>query len=105
MDAAPLPAPDWHALRGQFPTTRRWAFFDHAAVAPPSGPARDALIEWANDVAENGGMAEPRWLTRLNQVRAAAAKLLNADPLDLAFIKNTSEGVGIVAEGFPWKMG
>ena len=31
---------DWNALRAEFPVTRRWAFFDHAAVAPLSGPAQ-----------------------------------------------------------------
>src|SRR5262249_9660170 len=28
-----------------------------------------------------------------------------ADPLDIAFVKNTSEGIGIAAEGFPWQVG
>jgi hypothetical protein len=25
---------NWQSLRDEFPVTRRWAFFDHAAVAP-----------------------------------------------------------------------
>lgn len=96
---------DWHRLRDDFPVTRRWAFFDHAAVAPLSGPARQALRDWADDIAENGLVHEPRWLARLAEVRGLAGKLLNCDPLDIAFVKNTSEGIGIVAEGFPWRSG
>jgi selenocysteine lyase/cysteine desulfurase len=96
---------DWTSLREQFPVTRRWAYFDHAAVAPLSGPAQQALVEWAADMADNGDVHEPSWFRRVNEVRELAARLLNADPLDIAFIKNTSEGIGIVAEGFPWQRG
>jgi len=96
---------DWTSLREQFPVTRRWAFFDHAAVAPLSGPAQRAVIEWAADMADNGDVHEPLWFRRVNEVRGLAGRLLNADALDVAFVKNTSEGVGIVAEGFPWRPG
>jgi selenocysteine lyase/cysteine desulfurase len=96
---------DWIALRSELPVTRRWAFFDHAAVAPLTGRARAALIEWAADMADNGDVNEPRWVRRVEEVRQLAGRLLNADPLDIAFVKNTSEGIGIVAEGLPWKPG
>jgi cysteine desulfurase/selenocysteine lyase len=96
---------DWTSLREQFPVTRRWAYFDHAAVAPLSAPAQRALVEWAADMTENGVIHDPLWFRRVNEVRGLAGRLLNADPLDIAFIKNTSEGIGIVAEGFPWQPG
>src|SRR5262245_55751986 len=96
---------DWFALRDEMPVTRRWAFLDHAAVAPLSGRARRAMGEWAGDLAEHGVANEPRWLRRVEEVRGLAARLLNSDPLDVAFVKNTSEGIGIVAEGFPWRPG
>ncbi|HXG08957.1 MAG TPA: aminotransferase class V-fold PLP-dependent enzyme [Gemmataceae bacterium] len=96
---------DWNALRSEFPVTRRWAFFDHAAVAPLSGRAQQAMTEWAADLAEHGGVREKHWSQRVEEVRRLAGRLINADPLDIAFIKNTSEGIGIVAEGFPWQPG
>jgi selenocysteine lyase/cysteine desulfurase len=96
---------DWFGLREQFPVTRKWAFFDHAAVAPLSWPARRAMHEWADDLAENGDADHRRWVIRVEEVRRLAGRLLNADPLDIAFVKNTSEGIGIVAEGFPWRPG
>jgi selenocysteine lyase/cysteine desulfurase len=92
-------------LRDEFPVTRRWAFLDHAAVAPPPERARKELCDWITDKAENGVMSESRWLKQLEEVRRLFGQLLNADPLEIAFIKNTSEGVGFVAEGFPWKPG
>jgi selenocysteine lyase/cysteine desulfurase len=96
---------DWSALRAEFPVTRRWTFLDHAAVAPLSGRAQQAMLEWAADMADNGDVNEKRWMQRIEDVRGLAARLLHADPLDIAFIKNTSEGIGIVAEGFPWQPG
>src|SRR5216683_3888480 len=96
---------DWTALRHEFPVTRHWAFFDHAAVAPISGRAQQALADWATDMAENGDVHEPQWVQRVETVRRLAGQLLHVDPLDIAFVKNTSEGIGIVAEGFPWKPG
>jgi cysteine desulfurase/selenocysteine lyase len=96
---------DWSALRTEFPVTHRWAFFDHAAVAPLTLRAQQAMSEWAADLAENGLVNERRWLERVETIRRHAARLLNADPLDIAFVKNTSEGIGIVAEGFPWQAG
>jgi selenocysteine lyase/cysteine desulfurase len=96
---------DWTSLREQFPVTRRWAYFDHAAVAPLSAPAQRAAVEWATDMADNGEVREPLWFRRVNEVRGLVGRLLNADPLDVAFVKNTSEGVGIIAEGFPWRPG
>jgi len=91
--------------RIHFPVTRRWAFLDHAAVAPLPAPAVAALAEYATSLAQNGIAAVARWVARVREVRALAARLLNADPAHVAFIKNTSEGINWVAEGFPWKAG
>jgi len=96
---------DWESLRAEFPITRRWAFFNHAAVAPLPLAAQRALEAWARDVTENGNAHQADWVRRIEHVRALAGRLLNADSLDVAFIKNTSEGVGIVAEGIRWRAG
>src|SRR5215471_10969525 len=96
---------DWIKLRAEFPVTRKWAFLDHAAVAPLSERAQKAMVAWAADLTENGHVNEWIWNDRVEEVRHLAGRLLNSDPLDIAFVKNTSEGIGIVAEGFPWKPG
>ena len=96
---------DWNRYRAEFPVTRKWAFLDHAAVAPLSARAQTAMVAWAADLTENGHVNEWIWNDRVEEVRHLAGRLLNADPLDIAFVKNTSEGIGIVAEGFPWKPG
>jgi selenocysteine lyase/cysteine desulfurase len=96
---------DWNLFRLEFPVAHHWAYFDHAAVAPLTGRAARALIAWANDQADHGVAHWSDWQRKIERVRGLAGKLLNVDPLDIAFVKNTSEGVGIVAEGFPWQPG
>ena len=96
---------DWEQVRGEFPVTRNWAFFDHAAVAPLNRLAQKAFVDWAADLTENGVVNDPYWVNRSEEVRELAGKLIHADPLDVAFIKNTSEGIGFVAEGYPWRAG
>jgi cysteine desulfurase/selenocysteine lyase len=96
---------DWESLRAEFPVTKHWAFLDHAAVAPLSAAAARTLHEYADDYAAHGATAVLRWIAKVDAARQAAGRLLNADPLDIAFVPNTSAGVAIVAEGFPWKAG
>jgi selenocysteine lyase/cysteine desulfurase len=100
-----LPFMDWNNLRAEMAVTKRWAYFDHAAVAPITSLCQQVMTEWAADVAENGEIHEPGWLRRVEEVRRDFGRLLNADPLDIAFIKNTSEGIGFIAEGYPWRHG
>jgi cysteine desulfurase/selenocysteine lyase len=96
---------DWNELRRECPVATRWAYFDHAAVAPLTERARRALVEWAGDLADNGDVHDSARVRRIEEVRRLAGQLLNADPLDIAFVKNTSEGIGIVAEGLRWRAG
>jgi selenocysteine lyase/cysteine desulfurase len=96
---------DWQAFRAEFPVTRQWAFLDHAAVAPLPKPAAMAICEYAESLANHGIGAISHWTHRIHNVRSLAARLLNAATDEIAFIKNTSEGVSFVAEGFPFQPG
>ena len=97
--------PDWDELRRAMPVARQWAYFDHAAVAPISQPARDVLIAWSQDLAENGDVNWNDWAARLADVRERGAALIGADPSEIALVRNTTEGINLVAEGFPWREG
>jgi selenocysteine lyase/cysteine desulfurase len=41
----------------------------------------------------------------MEEVRATAARLINAVPAEIALVPNTTAGIGLVAEGFPWTAG
>ncbi len=92
-------------LRAEVPAAGRWVYLDHAAVAPLTARAVRAMAEWAGDAAEHAAVHWSAWQRRVEEVRRLAARLLGCDPLDVAFIKNTSEGIGLVAEGIRWQIG
>jgi cysteine desulfurase/selenocysteine lyase len=97
---------DFSAFRSQFPVTARWAFLDHAAVAPLPAPAVEALRVYAESIAGNGVAAVKLWASRVAEVRAFAARLINAPSHDdVYFVPSTTHGISVVAEGFPWKPG
>lgn len=98
--------PDWTAdFRSQMPVTLQWAYFDHAAVAPLCEPGRLILREWADDLAAHGDANWFRWRKEVERARREAAKMISADTAEIALIHNTTEGVNLVAEGFPWSPG
>ncbi len=95
----------WAELRRQMPVAERWAYFDHAAVAPISRPAHEAIARWSRQALEQGHAASGESAAALERVRATAARILGADPAEIALVPNTSAGINLVAEGFPWQAG
>ena len=95
----------WKQYRAEFPVTERFTYLNHAAVAPLPRRTADAMREFSEDACLNGSFHYPAWLANCDAVRHAAARLVNASPGEIAFIKNTSEGIATVALGFPWKAG
>jgi selenocysteine lyase/cysteine desulfurase len=96
---------DWQAFRDHFPVTSRWAFLDHAAVAAPSDVCTATQKAWADDKAVNGVTSYHPWADRVEETRRRAGRLLNSDPFDICFVGSTTHGIGLIAEGFPWKPG
>lgn len=95
----------WHEFRCQMPVAERWAYFDHAAVTPLSLPAKQALADWADEVTNNGDANWSEWRKRVGSVRDSAARLLGCQSSEVAFVPNTTSGLSIIAEAFPWQPG
>ncbi|HZN35168.1 MAG TPA: aminotransferase class V-fold PLP-dependent enzyme, partial [Pirellulaceae bacterium] len=92
-------------FRAAMPIASRVAYFDHAAVAPLPESARDAIRGWLDQATEEGDPIWTQWARRLEEVRQAAAGLINAQPAEIALVPNTTSGIGLVAEGLPWQRG
>ncbi len=95
----------WQWWRDQMPITRRWAFLDHAAVAPLSHPAAEAVRKLVDQAELLGDTVWPQWSANIERMRQNFAELMFANPEDLFVIPNTSTGISLVAEGFPWQAG
>jgi selenocysteine lyase/cysteine desulfurase len=92
-------------FRQQMPVTQRWAYFDHAAVAPIPLATQAAVVAWAQEATREGDVVWGRWSKRVEEIRRLAATLVNARPEEIAFVPNTTSGISIVAEGYPWRAG
>jgi cysteine desulfurase/selenocysteine lyase len=92
-------------FRSAMPIAQQVAYFDHAAVAPLPSPTREAIRKWLDEATEVGDPVWPAWARRLEEVRRGAADLIGAQPAEIALVPNTTSGISLVAEGFPWKNG
>lgn len=96
---------DIQKIRSEFPVTGRWSYMNHAAVGPLTARAAAAMGELIADAATNGAVNWRGWLRMDERARAAIAAMVNAEPQEIAFIKNTSEGVNLVARGLDLRPG
>ena len=97
---------DWNALReAEFPVGREMAYFDHAAVAPLPRRAAAAMRKTIDEQERYGCARWLEWERRVEDDRKRVAKLINADVEEIAFIPNTTYGINLIAEGYPWREG
>ncbi len=96
---------DWKELRGHFPVTEEYIFFNNAGICPIPDTAGEALAEFARSVIYKGSVAVAEWKRKEDTVRAALARFIGAKPEEIAFEGSTSFGLSAVASGFDWKPG
>jgi cysteine desulfurase/selenocysteine lyase len=92
-------------FRKEFPVTDEFIFFDHARVAPLPERVRKKVTTFVDDATLFGTVHYQTWILELERTRKKFAQLINADIDEVAFVKNTSEGISIVANGFDWQPG
>jgi selenocysteine lyase/cysteine desulfurase len=88
----------------QFPILDKWDFFNHAGVSPLPKVGADAMRAFAAQ-AESAAYLTGGWQKNIEKLREDSAKLLSCHRDEIAFIKNTSEGISIVAGGIDWQWG
>jgi selenocysteine lyase/cysteine desulfurase len=87
------------------PITQRFAYFDHAAVAPLPRTTATAMHRWLQQATELGDTVWPQWSESVERTRQLAAQLINARPSEIALVPSTTFGLNLVARGFPWQAG
>ena len=95
----------WRDYRSQFPVTGTTTYLNHAAVSPVPLRTAEAVSGLFREFTHEGIARFPDWFERMAAARRSAARLLGADPPEVAFVANTSDGVSAVAEGLDWKEG
>ncbi len=93
------------SLDREFPVRRNLVYFNHAAVAPLPRGVAEAIRAHIENVRERGAADWRRWYAEIEEARGKAARLVGAKPGEIAFLPNTSWGLNLVAQAFPWKDG
>ncbi len=96
---------NWTLWRGQFPVTQKYIYFNHAGVSPLSLRVRKAMHDFLDDASDNGAVNVANWTAAAESCRRSAAQLINADTSEIAFMKNTTQGLIIAANGIDWRQG
>jgi len=78
---------------------------NHAGVSPISRRVAAAVQTFAGEALNIDAPTYARWEARTEEVRAAFARLIGARADEVAFVRNTSEGLSLVAGGFDWREG
>lgn len=93
-------------LANEFPVTQHLNYLNHAAVAPWPKRTAEAVHAFADECVNEGSSHFTEWLELENGLRQRLAAFIGASSADdIAFLKNTSEGLSVVAHGFPWQAG
>lgn len=92
-------------LRALFPVTERAIYLNHAAVSPPPTPTIKAVESQLADVSHDGSINFRSWLSVKESTRQSLAAMMGARPEQVAFLRNTSDGLSTVANGLEWRAG
>jgi selenocysteine lyase/cysteine desulfurase len=92
-------------LRALFPITQHYIYLNHAAVGPLSTRSLDAIQQFLREAGAEAGLKWTSWMKEADRVRGQAARLINARPSEIAFMRNTSDGLSAIANGIDWRSG
>jgi cysteine desulfurase / selenocysteine lyase len=89
--------------RALFPVTAELVYLNHAAAGPLSAPTLEAMTGFLHERARRGSELLPQALALADRVRSKVAALIGADPGEIAFLRNTPDGLNVVANGLCWQ--
>lgn len=88
----------------EFPITQKKVFMAHAAASPLPRRVAAAMASYI-DRASNEGQWEYIYTETEEDTRRLAAKLIGAEPDEIALVSSTSMGLSMVASSIPWQNG
>ena len=93
------------SLAREFPVRKNLVYFNHAAVAPLPRRVAEAIAAHNENVRDRGAADWRRWYAAIEAAREKVARFIGSSREEIAFLPNTSWGLNLVAQSFPWKEG
>ena len=91
--------------RDEFPVSRTHIFLNHAGVAPTSTRAADAVHRFMDSLVRLGRPSFDDWESLATGCRERFARLVGCGAGEVAFVRNTSHGLSLLAAGLDWRPG
>ncbi|NOZ10574.1 MAG: aminotransferase class V-fold PLP-dependent enzyme [Gammaproteobacteria bacterium] len=93
-------------LEQEFPVDQELIYLNHAAIAPLPARTGRAIHDFAHECVHEGSRHYGRWQAQEALLREQLRALLSAPSVDdIALVKNTSEGLSMIAYGLHWSEG
>ena len=93
------------SFRAEFPVSRTHVFLNHAGVSPTSTRVVDAVHAFMDSTARVGRPSFDDWESLADDCRERFASLIGCAPDEVAFVRNTSHGLSLLAAGLDWRPG
>lgn len=93
------------AARANFPALERWTYLDVAGRGVLSRATRAALDAHLDERMLDGAADKQQFFELIERTRERFARLINAEPDEIAITKNISEAVNMIATAFDWRRG
>lgn len=98
---------DIFAVREDFPVLKEVVYLDNSATSQTPISAVEAMSDYFYRYAGNYGRGAHRLArettNRYEDVRERVAHFLNVEPSKTVFTKNTTEGINLIANSYPWE--
>ncbi len=91
--------------RDLFPIVERYLYFDAASLSPYCTPVIDAIENFMNERRDSASLNFDEWRNRIESSRGMVASMINSEAEEIAFTKNTSEGVNLTTMLVEWEKG
>lgn len=99
-----LTTQDVARYRAEFPFLGQLTYFNNGSIAPLSTRVQEAVRRGVEAQAM-GTLGRSIWRSVIGPLRIKIATLINADPQEIAIVRNTVEGISTIAAGVHWREG
>jgi selenocysteine lyase/cysteine desulfurase len=96
---------DLNTIRDKIPTSQKYVYLNHAACSPLPTPVKNAQEQYIQTRALEAETVFDTWLEHTDKTRELTADFINSAPEEIAFLKNTSEGINTAAHMLPYTKG
>ncbi len=92
-------------INKEFAVKKNLIYCNNSAVAPIPVSTQNLITKFLQEYSHYGSLNYPEWINKVEKIRENFAKFLNASKDEIAFVKNTSTGLSIIANGIKWNKG